>query len=704
MCHRIYRDLDRSFSEWLQKNKEGDCLNSCSPFFLYFSMKTMRHKYEKTKDPYLWLEKNSKKTEQWLTIQKKELSGYFSNSENKHNLQKRFKKLFYADSMTIPDYKNGYLFFCYRKSNEEERSFYMQNGLNARPKLLLNMNSLPKKDRAIMNGWHASRDARYVAFEFSKAGNDRNELRIFDTQKKEFLKERISSAHYPYFQTWDKKSGGFWYVRCRSNLKKTEKKYYKRLYFHKLGESEVKDKMFFGENLEKEDWPILNLSHGGEYITIAVHKNDRTTKVFFHDTQIQEKRFLEITRDIKAESYPYIGNNYIYLDTNYKAPNRKILCRKILPTGLGEWKTFVHETPNKLESFVVVSNYLILEYLINASSQLYVIDLTTKKKRKIELPDIGTINAFSTDFKTQTVFIDFSSFSIPPRIYKINLKSSSIKPVWKASAQLKARDIVITQEWYASKDAVRIPMFIMRKKITKRNGNNPSLIYAYGGFGVSQCPEFFSSIVPFLEDGGIFVLVNIRGGGEFGKKWHESVILKKRQKSFNDFSFALNYLIKRKYTNSNKMAIWGESNGGLLMSVTMIQHPELYKAAVIDVPITDMLRFHLFHGGRFWISEYGDPDDKETQKYLLKYSPYHNVKTMNYPSALFTTSDQDDRVHPAHSFKMVARLKNNPAQKNPILLRVEKNSGHNGANLITPLIKKFTDMFAFIYKELGVKL
>ncbi len=656
-----------------------------------------------TDNPYLWLEKKSKKVEEWLACEQKETLAYFSESKDTHNLKERFEKIFRSDSMRIPVYKKGYLFFRYKKSDEEVASLYMQKGLAGKPELLFNPSLLSKKDEVVINGWDVSNDANYVVFEFSKFGNDKNELRIFDVRKKIFLEEVIPETHYPYFQDWNFDSTGFWYMRRREKTKKGEEKYHKCLYFHKLGGSIKEDVVFFDKGLEKEDYPILISSHSARYITITVHKSDSNTRVYLYDIQDEKRIFLEVTKGLIAESRPYIENNFIYLYTDHNAPNGKILRREILVSGLGEWEEYISETSSKLESIFGVSGFLLLQYLVNASTKLYAIDIKTKKRQEIKLPDIGTISTFTSDYKTQTVFIEFSSFYIPRRIYRVNLKSFSIKSIWKSDIKIKENNYIILQEWYVSKDGTRIPMYIVHKKIIKRSGDNPTLVYAYGGFGHSITPEFYPEVLPFLEDGGIFVVVNIRGGGEFGKKWYKDAILKNKQKGFDDFSFALKFLTNQKYTNPNKIGIWGGSNGGLLMSVTMLQHPELYKTALIAVPVTDMLRFHLFDGGSHWISEYGNPNDKEMKKTLLKYSPYHNIMTKNYPSAMFITADKDDRVHPMHSFKMVARLKNNTAQKNKILLLVENDSGHSGSSLVTPHIKKNTSMFIFLYKELNIK-
>ncbi len=282
------------------------------------------------------------------------------------------------------------------------------------------------------------------------------------------------------------------------------------------------------------------------------------------------------------------------------------------------------------------------------------------------------------------------------------MKSFKTHLYLKSSAPINSKQIVIKQEWSKSKDGTKVPMFLVHKKGLKLNKNTPAVVYGYGGFGTALTPHYTSSIIPFINDGGIYIQANIRGGSEFGEKWHISATKNKKHKSFEDFASILDYLSQNQYTNPNKIVIWGGSNGGLLMSVMMLRYQSLFHAALINVPVTDMLRFHLFNGGRWWIDDYGNPDDKKMRKYLLSYSPYHNVKKLNYPTAMFATSNHDDRVHPMHSYKMVARLKENKNQNNPIILRIEKGAGHSGGSKISSTINRLVDEFSFIYKELGI--
>lgn len=662
-------------------------------------MKKIILKEKKDSDPFRWMERASKKRSAWLSVLQKETNKYLKGERNRSYLHKRYTQLFRIDSMELPVERKGIFFLYYRQALEEDYSIYMKKNLSGNKIKLVDSSKIKKKFNKKITNWSVSKNGRYIVLSLSEAGNDKWELRVFDVNKRKFTNDHIKDINYPYFSCWDSDSFGFWYTRSTYGRRKGLEKYYKRLYYHKLGEPEDKDQLYFGAELAKEDWPVIERSPFGEFLIVTVHHLDTNTDVFIEDSSHNFK-LKRITKGMKARSYGYIHNGYIYLYTSYKAPNMKILRAKILNGKLGNWQTFLPESKNKIESCVIVSDHMIIEYLDNVTSRLHSIDLLNRQIKIIDIPPLAIVDAMSQDIDSGEIFVKLSSLTLPSTIYKLNISNLRLSKIWKAEIPFKKNDFMVKQKWFRSSDGTRIPAFLVHKKGLKLDGNNPMVVYAYGGFGSSVLPHFTKSIIPFIENGGIYALVNIRGGGEFGEKWHKSIIKRNKQKGFDDFACALKYFIDQKYTQPEKLVIWGASNGGLLMSVMLVQYPKLFKAAVIAVPVTDMLRFHLFNGGRWWMSEYGDPDNKKISAYLFKYSPYHNVKEYNYPSTLFLTSEKDDRVHPMHTFKMVARLKNNSFQKNSILLRVEKNSGHSGADLIFSIIDELSDTFTFIFKEL----
>lgn len=652
----------------------------------------------KVPDPYRWLEKDSPRTRKWIRVQEKQTTKYLEKSDSKNRLKKRFEELLDINVEHIPTIRGKYCFFRRRMRGEDQASLFLKQGLKGKPVLLVN----PSNYRfGTIEHWRVSKNAKYVAISFSLASNDRHIIKIFDVAKKKFLKDTITSERYPYFQTWHADSTGFWYIRGEAGHPITEEKYYKRIYYHVLSRLIEEDQLFFGADLEKDNWPSISRSHDGKYQIVTVRHANKTTTVYFHDTQDHESGFLNITENMEAISFASAEDGYIYLFTDHNAPNCKILRRKIMSKFLGKWEIFVPESRYKLADYILLKDNLALEYIENISSKAYLLNIKSKKKINIKLPNLGSIEGSSAEYNSRELFFVFSALNIPASIYRLNLKTLTQKLYWRAKIKLPI-NLEPRQEWAISKDGTRIPMFILRNKNSKHV--SPTLVSAYGGFGNSRLPEFRSSIIPFVESGGIFVLANIRGGGEFGKKWHVAIIKNKQHKRFEDFAAVLKYLISKKYTNSNKLVVWGGSNGGLLMSVMALRHPRLFKAALISVPVTDMLRFHLFNGGRMWVHEYGDPGDKKMRKYLLSYSPYHNVGKVNYPSMMFMTASHDDRVHPMHTYKFFAKLQENKKQKSPLLLRIEKNAGHGGAGKLKATINKLTDMFTFVYKELGLKI
>lgn len=652
------------------------------------------------KDPYRWLEGNSERVNTWLSKEEQITKDYFKNNKVVSSFKKRFAKLFQTDSMLLPTVRGELYFYRMRKPKEQAHSLYVRKGLTGKPRLLLDSKRF-SNTYGLIQDWNVSKDGKYICINFSKAGNDKSEIRVFDVQKRKFLIDIIPADRYPYFSSWKLDMSGFWYVQGAENAKPGEEKLGKMVYFHRLGDKYINDSLFFGQNLDKTDWPLFGYSQDGKHVLINIRHRDDTTTILFNNLEL-DSPFTEIAKGIGGKSFALFGKGYIYLITDHKAPNRKILRKKIENNSLDKWETIIPETKHFLNEMKLMNDCVFIEYIINVHSTLWHFDLNTLKKRQIQLPGIGCITGMSGEFEGKELFYGFSAFNIPPSNYRLELHPLFSKLFWTLKLPLKNIDIAVKQEWCISKDGTKIPMFIVHKRNLNLNKLNPTLVYAYGGFSSSQFPAFNTSIIPFIEDGGVYVLANIRGGAEFGEQWHKSVILTKRKKVFADFAAVLRHLVQRKYTNPQKIAIWGGSNGGLLVSGIMLQYPDLFKTALIAVPVTDMLRYHKFNGGRWWISEYGDPSNPKMAKYLMSYSPYHNVRKENYPSAMFITSDQDDRVHPMHTYKMVAKLKESRNQTNPIIMRLERKAGHSGAAKLTPTIERLSDMFAFIYQELGI--
>ncbi len=658
-------------------------------------------------DPFQFLEKNTLKTRKWLTLEQQKADAYFLQNKYKSSLVKRIKLLQNVESKSLPVIKNGNTFFSWRKRSEEIGSVYIIKKGSKKPVLLINSESIFKRSGYILESWIPNKNGTRLAYSLSKSGNDKTSIFTFDVKNKVTLKNHIPDYIYPYFMCWNSHGNGFWYRHSNLKSPKTEEKLNMKIYFHKIGDNFKKDQCLLGNKTEKTDWPTISISEDGKYFIISVYnssKEKETTQMFLGKTSDKNNKIVEILKKENHLSYAYIHRDSVYFLTNKGAPNWKVQEAKISNLELGRLapKTILGEDKDKKESICFIKDRLFVEVLENASSRLYVYDLEGRLKRKINLPTKGTISTMGGEKEGNHLFFMFSSYSFPAAIFNLALEKKDPTIFFQAKLPFNFKKVEIRQEFFKSKDGTSVPMFIVYKRGLKENGNNPALVYGYGGFGLSITPHFHANIIPFLEDGGIYVEINIRGGGEYGQKWHDDGKLFKKQNSFDDFTAGLNYLVKKKYTNYNKLAIFGWSNGGLLIGSVITQHPNICKVAIIGAPVLDMIRYHLFDGGKYWISDYGDPNNKKHLKNLLKFSPYYNINTgISYPAVLVLTAKQDDRVHPMHAYKFVAKIQKKSKTSNPILLRVEENAGHGGANGINKYVEQYADIWSFIYDQLN---
>jgi len=466
--------------------------------------------------------------------------------------------------------------------------------------------------------------------------------------------------------------------------------------------------MVFGDALAKEDIPWAQVSTDGRYLLVTVYVlsgDVARTELYLQDRHNPEKGFVSVIKDIDAQFWGEVYQNTIYVMTNHEAQQWKIMAVQVGEVGKGIecWNTLIAEGRHRIQKFTVLRDRLFVETLENVCSALRMYDLNGRWVSDIALPTMGSIDAIKGEKEGDELFFRFSSFLVPHTVYRIDLNGNQCTVYKQVDAGINADMFTVKQVWYNSKDGTKVPMFLVHRKDLEISGNNPTLLFGYGGFNASYTPNFhFSSfLVPFLAKGGLFALANIRGGGEFGEEWHKAGMRENKQNVFDDFIAAAEWLIKNRYTNSQRLAIFGWSNGGLLMGAMLTQRPELFKAVVIGAPVLDMLKYHKFLNGRIWIPEFGSPDDPEQFRYLMAYSPYHNVKDeTDYPAVLIVMPDRDDRVHPMHAYKMTARLQEANTSPNPILLRVEPKAGHSGAAPIYRVVEQYADIWSFLFWQL----
>src|SRR3989344_6994143 len=661
-------------------------------------------------DPYRWLEDGTApEVKEWVNAQNTYTHEYLNKIPAREYLKKRFTELLYTPSFSVPVPKKGKYFFTERKENEDLVVLYVQEGLHGEPRALVNLNLLPKEKRMSLHGWSPSRDGKLIAYGLSEAGNDQTSIYIMNVETGEQLPDTIPAEVYPFTpNSWEPDGTGFWYTRRLINVPKGEEKFYRKVYYHHLGDNWENDELVFGENIKKEDWPHVSASEDGRHIIASVDissEQKKRTEVFLFDRQNKARGFVPIIKNIDGLFSASIHRNFIYITTNFEAPYWKIMRVPIKNAHLEmeTWETVVQEKKGEVvEASRKISDHLFVAKTENVVLHLYQYTLDGTLISEIPLPAIGDITGHTGESEGNELIFGFTSFLTPHMVFRFDIKTSEFQKIREAPGGIDSKICDVKQTWYPSKDGTKIPMFLVHKKDGVQDGNNPVYLYGYGGLWISKGSTFNKHTVDFINRGGIYVIAHIRGGGELGEEWHDAGRRENKQNVFDDFIAAAEWLIKEKYTSSNKLVISGWSNGGLLTSAVMIQRPELFRAVIIGAPVTDMLRFHLFFGGRHWIPEYGDPGDPKIFPHLLKYSPYHNIKDgVHFPAVLILTAEQDDRVHPMHAYKIAARIQAVNDALTPILIRIETKAGHSGVVAVNELIERQADVWTFIFEQIG---
>ena len=667
-------------------------------------------------DQYRWLEKTeSDETQTWLDAQGVFTQSVLEKLPKRTELRQEFEKLFHEDTIGFPRPKSGYYFFMKRMADEDLAVLYVKEGIGGELRVLVDPNKISKEKGYPVNlsGYSIAKDASLITYNLSESANDKSNLYVMDVATGENLKDFIPGDLYPDTGSWSLDNKGFWYTRKKENTPEGEEKFHKKVFYHTLGTPYTEDKLVFGDVIAKEDAPHALATSDGRYLKITVYissEKQRRTDLYLLDLQQPEKGIFPIVKEVRTGHDTYffatVHRDFIYIRTNYNTPKWKLMRVSIndIEKGMGVWETIVSESDNKIiEGFSVTADKLFVLTLESVHSVLREYSLIGEFKKEIPFPTLGTSSPVIAESEGDEGFFEFSSFAYPYTIFRIDFTTDEISVYERQKIAIDTDAIESEQVWGESKDKTKIPMFLVHKKGLSLNGKTPTVLYGYGGFNISLTPSFMKGIIPFLERGGMFVIANIRGGGEFGEEWHKAGTKNKKQNVFDDFIAAAEWLIQNNYTNSKQLAISGGSNGGLLVGAVMTQHPELVKAVIMAVPVADMLRYHLFHGGRHWIPDYGSAEDKDMFLYLLGYSPYHNIRDgIAYPATLIVTSDQDDRVHPGQAFKMAASLQGASSSSNPILLRVERKAGHSGAVDISRYINKAVDEWSFLFEQLGV--
>ena len=658
-------------------------------------------------DPYRWLEDDmSDETGEWVKAQNKVTSKFLAKIGFRKKLEKRIKKLNDYEKVGAP-FKEGDYEYFYKNTGLQNHSVVYRTriGSSQEPEVFIDPNTFSKDGTVALRGLSFTKDGSLLAYMITEGGSDWRKIIIMNTDTKEIIGDTLKNVKFSGL-SW-KNNDGFFYSSYDnpSEENKSElsaKTQYHKLYYHKLNTSQSKDRLVYGGDKEPNRYVSGGVTQDQRYLIIYAGQNTSGSQLYIKDLEVANSKPVKIQGDYFARaSVLYNKKRTFYLYTNIDAPNGRIVSVNLSKPST--WKDVVSETENVMFASAGGGD-LFVRYLVDAKSQIMQYGLNGKLIREISLPAIGSAYGFNAKEDDKNLYYSFSSYTYPSTIFNYNIETGESELYRQPEIDFTPSDYNTEQVFYKSKDGTIVPMFITFKKGVERNGANPTILYGYGGFNISQTPGFNPTNIAWLENGGIYAVANIRGGGEYGKKWHKAGTQMNKQNVFDDFIAAAEYLISEKYTSNDYLAIRGGSNGGLLVGAVMIQRPELFKVAIPAVGVLDMLRYHEFTAGAGWSDDYGTADDSPAMfEYLLKYSPVHALKPdTEYPATLVTTADHDDRVVPAHSFKFAARLQEFHNGESPVLIRIQTRGGHGSVSM-DQRMELYADVFSFIWYNMGVK-
>lgn len=658
-------------------------------------------------DPYRWLEDdNSDETKAWVVAQNKVTQDYLNKIPYRDKVKKRLEELWNYPKYSSPIKESEYYYFFKNNGLQNQSVWYRQKGLTGQPELFLDPNKLAEDGTAALSGYNFSKNSKYLAYSVSQSGSDWQTGYLMDVKTKKKLDEELKFLKFTGF-SW-KGDEGFYYTKYpepKEGESLKGKNEYPKIYYHKLGTPQSSDKLVYEDLAHPQRFAGVSLTEDERFLILGTSEGTSGGEVWYLDLKDpSQKEFALLIPgfDTEPNVIDNIGGKLLVL-TNDGAPNYKLVLIDPKNPAKENWKEVIPEKKEVLQSVGTGGGALFASYLKDASTRVYQYDYNGKLTRAIELPGIGSAGGFGGKKKDREFFYTFTSFNYPPTIFRYDISTGKSVVFRKAEIKFDPTAFETKQVFFKSKDGTMVPMFLTYKKGMKLNGNNPVLLYGYGGFNIPMGPGFSISNAFFMEQGGVYAQVNLRGGSEYGEDWHKGGMLKNKQNVFDDFIGAAEYLVKEKYTNKSKIAIRGGSNGGLLVGAAMTQRPDLFKVAIPQVGVMDMLRYHKFTIGYAWAVEYGSSDNKDQFEYLKNYSPLHNLKEgVSYPATLVTTADHDDRVVPAHSFKYAARLQAVNSGTNPTLIRIESKAGHGSGKPTSKVIEEAADIWSFTMQNLGM--
>jgi len=657
-------------------------------------------------DPYRWLENDTAKdVEAWVKEQNKVTFDFLGQIPYREQIRSRFEELYNYPKLSSPIKAGDYYFFYKNNGLQNQSVIYFQQGMDGTPEVFLDPNALSPDGTVSIGLVGFSHDYKYVTYSRSEAGSDWQELHTMEVATKTELPDVLK---WVKFSGADWYGDGFFYSRYpapEEGLEFSATNSFHQVFYHKRGDDQTNDELVYENTTNPRLYHYVDVTEDEKYLVLYAAEGTDGYECHYKELGTNGWNFTPLFTGYKNKSniLQHVDGRFL-VNTDIDAPNYRLVSIDPNNPAKENWTDIIPESENLLNGVNTGGGKLYANYLSKATTQIFEMEYDGSNKKEIQLPGPGSAGGFSGRENYTTLFYTFTSFTYPPTIFKYDIASGTSEVFYKTELQFNPEDYESKQVFYPSKDGTPVSMFIVHKKGLKMDGTNPTYLYGYGGFNISLTPSFSSSRIILLENGGVFAMANLRGGGEYGEEWHKAGMLHNKQNVFDDFIAAGEYLIKEKYTSSEKLAIAGGSNGGLLVGACMTQRPELFKVAFPAVGVMDMLRYHKFTVGFGWIPEYGSSDSADHFKNLYAFSPVHNLKEgVSYPATMVTTADHDDRVVPAHSFKFAATLQEKHKGTNPVLIRIETDAGHGAGKPTSKIIEEQADIWSFLFYNMGIK-
>ena len=662
------------------------------------------------KDPYRWLEDlEADETQKWIDDQNAYTRIHLDDFESRPRIGQRLAELLSIGWLTAPGGYRGHYFYEKREGKQNQAILYVRDGLTGENRVLIDPNKMDAEGLVSLDWYYPTDDGRLMAYGLSREGTEQSTLYIMDVATGESLADEITRARHSSI-SWSSDNAGFYYTRMPApgSVPEGEETYHRHVYYHELGQDPGEDPKVFGEGRDMTEWSSIDFSSHDDHVLLTTQIGYAESDIYFQPAgedpgKIQADRFIPVVEDMEALFDGEIVGGCLYLLTNYEAPKYRVLLVDLEAPGQANWVELIPEGEATLMDMEVVGDWIVAQYMENACSRLRVYSLSGEYLRDIELPMLGSVSGLNGAWDGAEVTFTFSSYFIPPTAYHYDLGQAELTVFDRIETDIETALYEMKQVWYESKDGTRISMFLAHKKGLRLDGDNPVMLSGYGWFNSATTPFFQRNTYLWLENGGVYAEANLRGGSEYGEEWHQGGMLGNKQNTFDDMVAAAEWLFAEGYTRPERLVIEGGSNGGLLVGAVMTQRPDLCRVVLCWNPLLDMIRYPGFLLGKYWTTEYGDPEKPEEFEWLYAYSPYHNVaEGTAYPATFLMTSDSDTRVHPMHALKMTALLQATTSSEAPILLRFDRKSGHGWGTPLSKTIVDYTDRWAFVFWQLGI--